>query len=161
MDPLDMKQVVDALAVQLKTDLGIDVSGRAKDLDSRLVALDKEVAADVATRPEANRKLVTGHESMGYFAQRYHFKLVGALVPSLTTDAETSAAELAALKQAIKDNQVKAVFTELGTPQSVADAIGQDSGVKVIELTTHSLPQGGNYFTFMRDISQTIVNALK
>jgi len=156
-----MKQVVDALAVQLKTDLGIDVSGRAKDLDSRLVALDKEVAADVATRPEANRKLVTGHESMGYFAQWYHFKLVGALVPSLTTDAETSAAELAALKQAIKDNQVKAVFTELGTPQSVADAIGQDSGVKVIELTIHSLPQGGNYFTFMRDIAQTIVNALK
>lgn len=161
MDPVDMKQVADALSAKLKTDLGINVSDSAKDLDSRLDGLDKEIAADVATLPEANRKLVTGHESMGYFAQRYHFKLVGALVPSLTTDAETSAAELAALKQTIKDNQVKAVFTELGTPQSVADAVGQDTRVKVIELTTHSLPEGGDYFPFMRNIAQTIVSALK
>ena len=41
------------------------------------------------------------------------------------------------------------------------NAIGQDSGVKVVELTTHSLPEGGDYFTFVRDIAQTIVGALK
>ena len=38
--------------------------------------------------PETKRKLVTGHESMGYFAQRYGFKLVGAIIPSITTQAE-------------------------------------------------------------------------
>jgi zinc/manganese transport system substrate-binding protein len=161
MDPVAMKQVVDALAAQIKTELAIDLSDRAKDLDRRLDTLDKEVAADVASLPEANRKLVTGHESMGYFAERYHFKLIGALIPSLTTDAETSASDLAAIKGVIAENKVRAIFTELGTPKSVADTIGQESGVKVVELTTHALPADGSYFTFLRNTAQTIVDALK
>jgi zinc/manganese transport system substrate-binding protein len=161
MDPLTMKLVVDALAVQLKTDLGIDVANRAKDLDNRLVALNKEVADKVGTVPPANRKLVTGHESLGYFAQRYSFKLVGAIIPSLTSQAEVSAADMAALKKQIQDNQVKAIFTELGTPPSVATAIGKETGVQVVALTTHSLPADGSYFTFMRDIAKVITDALQ
>ena len=161
MDPVTMKLVVDALAVQLKNDLGIDVANRAKDLDSRLDALNKEVADKVAAVPPANRKLVTGHESLGYFAQRYNFKLVGAIIPSLTSQAEVSAADLAALKKQIQDNQVKAIFTELGTPPAVATAIGKETGVQVVALTTHSLPADGSYFTFMRDIASVITGALQ
>jgi zinc/manganese transport system substrate-binding protein len=161
MDPLTMKLVVAALSDQIKTDLGLDVSGRAKDLENRLDELNSEIAAQVATLPVANRKLVTGHESMGYYAQRYGFKLVGAIIPSLTTQAEVSAADLAALKQLIQENQVKAVFTELGTPKVVSDAIGSETGVKVISLTTHSLPPDGSYFTFLRNLTQTIVEALQ
>jgi zinc/manganese transport system substrate-binding protein len=85
MDPLTMKLVVQALAAQINTDLGLDLSGREKDLESRLDALNDSVQAQVAALPAANRKLVTGHESMGYFAQRYGFKLVGAIIPSLTS----------------------------------------------------------------------------
>jgi zinc/manganese transport system substrate-binding protein len=88
MDPLTMKQVVAALAGQLKSDLGLDVSSRAQDLEKRLDELNSEIAAQVATLPAADRKLVTGHESLGYYAQRYGFKLVGAIVPSLTSQAE-------------------------------------------------------------------------
>jgi zinc/manganese transport system substrate-binding protein len=161
MDPTAMKAVELALAAQLRTDLGLDVSGRAQDLASRLNGLDSEVAATVATLPEANRRLVTGHESMGYFARRYGFKLVGAIIPSLTTQAEVSASDLAALKQLIQDNHVKAIFTELGTSPAVAQAIGRETGVKVVELTTHDLPDDGSYFTFMRDIARVIVDNLK
>jgi zinc/manganese transport system substrate-binding protein len=161
MDPLTMKMVVDALAVQLKTDLGIDVADRARDLDSRLDALNKEVTDQVATVPPANRKLVTGHESLGYFAQRYGFKLVGAIIPSLSSQAEVSASELAALKKKIQDNQVKAIFAELGTPAAVATAIGKETGVQVIPLATHTLPADGSYFTFMRAIAKVITDALR
>jgi len=161
MDPVDMKSIVDALAVQIKTDLGIDLSDRAKDLDSRLDSLNQEVVAAVNTLPEDNRKLVTGHESMGYFAQRYGFKLVGAIIPSITSQAEVSASDLAALKKLIVDNQVKAIFTELGTPAAVSDAIGKETGVKVVELTTHSLPEDGSYFTFIRNLAKVIVDGLK
>ena len=52
------------------------------------------------------------------------FKLVGVIIPSLTSQAEVSAADLAELKKAIEDNQVKAIFTELGTSPAVAKAIG-------------------------------------
>jgi zinc/manganese transport system substrate-binding protein len=161
MDPVDMKAVVAALATQVKTDLGIDLTDRATDLESRLDALNQEVADKVKSLPEASRKLVTGHESMGYFAQRFGFKLVGAIIPSITTQAEVSASDLAALKKLIQDNQVKAIFTELGTPPAVAEAIGKETGVKVVELTTHSLPPDGSYFTFLRNIAQVIVDGLK
>ncbi len=161
MDPLTMKQVVAVLAIQIKTDLGLDVSSQAMDLENRLDAVNSEIAAQVATLPEANRKLITGHESMGYYAQRYGFKLVGAIIPSLTSQAEVSAADLAALKVLIQENQVKAIFTELGTPKAVADAIGAETGVKVITLTTHSLPSDGSYFTFLLNLTQVIVEGLR
>ena len=161
MDPVDMRIIIDALAAQIKADLGVDLADRAKDLDTRLDSLNQEVAAAVTALPPADRKLVTGHESMGYFAQRYGFKLVGAIIPSLTTQAEVSASDLAALKTLIAANQVKAIFTELGTPPAVSEAIGKETGVKVIELTTHSLPADGSYFTFMRNLAHVITDGLK
>jgi zinc/manganese transport system substrate-binding protein len=160
-DPVTMKNIMDALAVQVKTDLGIDLADRAKDLDTRLESLDKEIADAVGVLPQINRKLVTGHESMGYFAQRYNFKLVGAIIPSISSQAEVSASSLAEINKLIKENQVKAIFTELGTPKAVSEAIGKEAGVKVVELTTHNLPKDGSYFTFMRNLTQVIVDGLK
>ena len=78
--------------------------------------------------PDARRTLVTGHESLGYFAERYDLRLVGAIIPSLTTSAEPSAADLAALAETIRAEQVPAIFTELGTSPAVADAIGSRDG---------------------------------
>ena len=161
MDPLTIKSVVVALAPVLKTDLNLDVSSQAADLENRLDSLNQEIAGIVSAVPPENRKLVTGHESMGYFAQRYGFKLVGVIVPSLSSQAGVSAADLAELKTAIQDNQVKAIFTELGTSPSVARAIGDETGVKVVELTTHALPADGSYFTFMRNMANIIAGDLK
>ena len=161
MDPVAMKSVVRGLATALMQDLNLDVSSQAADLENRLDNLNIEIADTVAAIPQENRKLVTGHESMGYFAQRYGFKLVGVIIPSLSTQAEVSAANLAELKKAIHDNQVKAIFTELGTSPSVAKVIGDETGVKVVELTTHILPGDSSYFTFMRNIASVITNALK
>ena len=145
MDPLNMKSIVAALAPVLMTDFGLDVSSQAAILENQLDALNNEVANTVAAIPQDDRKLVTGHESMGYFAQRYGFKLVGVIIPSISSQAEVSAADLATLKIAIEDNQVKAIFTELGTSPAVAKAIGDETGVKVVELTTHALPDDGSY----------------
>jgi zinc/manganese transport system substrate-binding protein len=156
-----MKQIVDALAQTLHSELGLDVSANAAKLDSQLDTLNQQVTDEVDTLPAAQRKLVTGHESLGYFAQRYGFKLVGAVVPSLNSQAEASAADMATLVKLIEDNQVKAVFTELGTPANVSQSIGKETGAKVIEITTHALPANGDYFDFMHNLAQVIVNGLK
>jgi zinc/manganese transport system substrate-binding protein len=161
MDPVGMKSVVSALAPVLMKDLNLDVTAQAQNMEARLDALNNEVSNTVAALPQDNRKLVTGHESMGYFAQRYGFKLVGVIVPSLSSEAEVSAADLATLKQTIEDNHVKAIFTELGTSPAVAKAIGDETGVKVVEMTTHALPADGSYFTFMNNVATVITNALK
>jgi zinc/manganese transport system substrate-binding protein len=161
MDPLNMKSIIGALSVELKNDFNLDVTNQAQNMEGQLDSLNTEIANIMAQAPLNNRKLVTGHESMGYFAQRYNFKLVGVIIPSLSSQAEVSAADLAALKKAIEDNQVKAIFTELGTSPAVAKAIGDETRVKVVELTTHALPADGSYFTFMRNIASVIANALR
>ncbi len=160
-DPLTMKQVVSALAVQLKADLGLDVSTQAQSLATQLDSLNTELENLVTTLPSADRKLVTGHESLGYFADRYGFKLIGAIIPSLNTQAEVSAADMASLKTLIEQNQVKAIFSEIGTPPAISDAIGRETGVKVVPLATHFLPPDGSYLTFMRDLANTIVDNLR
>jgi len=160
-DPMAVKAVVDALAGELQKRFGVDLTVRRADLDARLDGLDAEIRARVGALPAPRRKLVTGHESLGYFAQRYGFKLVGAVIPSLTTEAEGSAASLEALKKLINQNRVTVVFTELGTPPRTLEALAREAKVRAVTLATHSLPPDGSYFTFERDLSGTILSALQ
>jgi zinc/manganese transport system substrate-binding protein len=160
-DPLAMKSIVAVLANYLKANLNINVDAQSQDLQARLDSLNQQVVASVATLPQDSRKLVTGHESMGYFAQRYGFKLIGAVIPSISDQADVSAADIATLKQEILDNHVKAIFAELGTSTAVINEIGSETGAKVIELTTHALLSDGSYFTFETNLAKTIVDALK
>ncbi len=161
VDPVAMKSVVGALVPVLMKDLNLDITVPAADLQKRLDNLNTEMANIVAQVPPEDRKLVTGHESLGYFAQRYHFKLVGVIIPSLSSQAGVSAADLAVLKKSIVDNQARAIFSELGTSPAVARAIGGETGVKVVELTTHGLPGDGSYATFIKNLATVITNALR
>ncbi len=161
LDPLMMKEVAAALVPTFKEVLKLDVSAAGQALESRLDGLNGQVTSILSVIPAENRKLVTGHESMGYFAQRYNFKLVGVIVPSLSSQGGVSAGDLAALKQAILANGVKAIFTELGTSPVVSRAIGDETGVKVVEITTHALPPDGSYFTFMTNLAGIVADALK
>lgn len=161
MDPLTVREAMDALVPQLKADLGIDVAARAAALDARLAALDEDVAAIIATIPTEHRTLVTGHEALGYFAERYGLTLIGAIIPSITTSAEPSAADLAALADKIRAAGVPAIFTELGTSPAVARAVGGETGAKVVELTTHALPADASYGTFLETIATLIADNLR
>ena len=161
MDPAQMARVVAALAPAIRDASGLDVSASATALEGRLADLSAELAAQADTIPAANRKLVTGHESMGYFARAFGFTLVGAIVPSLSSQAQPSASDLAKLRQQIRAEGVPAVFTEIGTPAAVADAVGEETGATVIEVASHTLPEDGSYFTFMRDVMTTVVGGLR
>ncbi|MFN8621067.1 MAG: metal ABC transporter substrate-binding protein [Chloroflexota bacterium] len=158
-DPVAMKAVVDALAPAIG-DLGVDLADRQADLDGRLDALDAEVRAQIEAIPADHRKLVTGHESLGYFADRYGLQLIGAVVPGLSSQGEVSARELADIAGRIRDAGVTVIFTELGTPQSVVDAIAGETGVRVVQLASHTLPADGSYFSYIRDLASTIAGAL-
>lgn len=159
VDPIAMQAVVAALAPELAA-AGIDVGERAADLEQRLGALDGEVRTILAVVPEDRRKLVTGHESMGYLADRYGFELVGTVIPGLSSQGEVSAGQLADLKAVIGAEGVPAIFAEVGTPAAVVEAIGRETGVEVLELPSHTLPEDGSYFTFIRGIATTIAGAL-
>ena len=159
MDPLTMRDVIAALGPALSA-LGIDATAGVARVVAGLEQLDAQVAAVLAPIAPADRILVTGHESLGYFADRYGFRLVGAIVSSLTTQADVSAKELAHLADAIRREGVKAVFTEIGTSRQIADAISDETGVQVVELASHNLPGDGTYSTFMLDNARKVAAAL-
>lgn len=159
MDPLTMRDVMEALGPVLE-ESGIDASGGIATVVDGLDRLNTTVSKILAVVPETDRKLVTGHESLGYFAQRYGFKLVGALIPSLTTQADVSAQQLSQLVGKIRAERVKAIFTEMGTPPQVAQSVGAETGVKVVDLGTHNLPTNGDYSTFLIENAKKIAAAL-
>jgi zinc/manganese transport system substrate-binding protein len=159
MDPITMRAAMTALTPVVERELGVEVSGSAEALDARLEALDTEVRDTLAVIPADRRRVVSGHESMGYFADRYDLEIVGVLVPSLSSQAQVSAANLAELRERIEAEGVEVIFDEAGTPSGVADAIARETGARVVELGTHTLPDDGLYATFITDIAAAIAEA--
>ena len=159
MDPITLQDVMSALGPVLVAQ-GIEVTDGVASVIAGLDELHTEVRAILAAVPEANRKLVTGHESLGYFAERYGFQLIGAIIPSLTTQAGVSAQALSRLADAVEEHHVKAIFTEIGTSTQVAEAIGAETGVKVVDLASHNLPDDGTYSSFLIEDARKVAAAL-
>lgn len=160
LDPLAMKQVVTALAGTLQSEVGLDVTARAAELGRQLDELDAEIRSILEVVPADRRLLVTGHESMGYFARRYGFELVGAVIPSGSSQAAPSASRLAGLGEQIRRLGVRAVFTEIGTPPDVARAVAEETGAELVELPTHTLPADGSYRSFMIEVARAVALGL-
>jgi zinc/manganese transport system substrate-binding protein len=95
---------------------------------AELRALDRGIARCVGSVPPAQRKLVTDHDAFGYFAHRYGIEVVGAVIPSQTTQAQPSAKDLSELAQTIEEEEVTAIFPESSLSSKVADAIARQTG---------------------------------
>jgi ABC-type Zn uptake system ZnuABC Zn-binding protein ZnuA/ABC-type Mn2+/Zn2+ transport system permease subunit len=94
----------------------------------KLRALDRGIGRCVDAVPPAQRKLVTDHDAFGYFARRYGISVIGAVIPSQTTQAQPSAKDVSNLVAVIKREQVKAVFPESSVSPKLAQAIAEQTG---------------------------------
>lgn len=133
---------------------------------AQLVELDAWIKTQVALIPEQRRLIVTNHESFGYFADRYGFTIIGAVIPSVSTDASPSAQQMAALVDHIRETGAVAIFLETGASPQLAEQIAAETGVRVVDnLYTHSItPPNGEaptYLDMMKRNVNTIVEALK
>ena len=95
---------------------------------ARLRRLDAGIARCIATVPPARRKLVTDHDAFGYFARRYGIDVIGAVIPSQTTQAQPSAQDVSELIELIEREGVAAVFPESSLSAKVTDAIASQTG---------------------------------
>ena len=138
---------------------------RAAAYQTELQELDEWIQAEVAQIPPARRVLVTDHDALGYFAHRYGFELVGAIIPAFSTAAAPSARELAQLQQAITTHQVPAIFVGTTVNPTIAAQIAQDTGIQLVSLYTGSLSDAAgpaaSYLDFMRYNIRQIVQALQ
>jgi zinc/manganese transport system substrate-binding protein len=98
---------------------------------ARLRALDRGIRRCVDAVPAARRKLVTDHDAFGYFAHRYGIEVVGAVIPSQTTQAQPSAKDLAELARTVEEQGVSAIFPESSLSPKLAEAIARQTGASV------------------------------
>jgi ABC-type Zn uptake system ZnuABC Zn-binding protein ZnuA len=138
---------------------------RAAAYVKRLRGLDSGIAACVAKLPPAQRRLVTSHDALGYYASRYGFKVIGAAIPSLSTQAQPSAKATQRLVAQIKQQHVAAIFPESSLNPKLEQAIGRDAGARVGgALWADSLgPKGSSGAAYAGSLAantRTIVSAL-
>jgi len=132
---------------------------------AQLNDLDKWIAEQVNAIPAERRLLVTNHEAMGYFAARYGFEVVGAVIPSLSTEASPSAQQMTELVEQIKAAKAPAIFLGEVENPNLAKQIAEETGVKVVEgLYLETLTDGApasTYLDMMKYNVTAIVEALK
>lgn len=131
-DPVNAGAAVATIRSSLS---GIDPEGRsgyradASAMSRRLNSLDASIARCFAAIPPNRRRIVTEHDNFGYFADRYGIRVVGTVIPALTTEAQPSAGDLAELERTIEDENVETVFSETSAPDDLSHAVATDTGV--------------------------------
>ena len=167
-DPVLVTGVLDELAHRLIDDAGLDpdaVDACRDGYRAELSALHSEIETILAEVPPADRKLVTDHDALEYFADRYEFEVIGTVIPAMSTMAETNPAALEELAETIVETGVKAVFAETGRSTDTVEALADRAGrVEMAVLHTGSLGPPGSgadtYAGFMRTNARTIAAAL-
>jgi ABC-type Zn uptake system ZnuABC Zn-binding protein ZnuA/ABC-type Mn2+/Zn2+ transport system permease subunit len=130
-DPRNAEAAVSQIASQLSQ---VDAENRstfesnAKAYLAKLKALDAGIKGCVDSVPAADRKLVTDHDAFPYFAERYGIDVVGAVIPSQTTEAQPNAQDLSNLADLVRSEGVKAVFPESSLSPKLAQAIASETG---------------------------------
>src|SRR4051794_29073894 len=121
---------------------------------ARLKRLDAGVRACMDQVPADQRKLVTSHDALGYFAKRYDIRVIGAVIPALTTAAQPSAGDVAKLVATIRRERVKTIFAESSVNPKVEEAVARETGAKIGKaLWADSLgPKGSDGATYISSI---------
>ena len=125
-----------------------------RDRHTRLKRLDAGVRACMDRVPASERKLVTSHDALGYFASRYGITVIGAVIPALTTAAQPSAGDVADLMATIRREGVKTIFAESSVNPKVEAAIARETGARIgPALWADSLgPKGSSGATYIGSI---------
>jgi len=145
-------------------------SATYRDNASRYLAeldgLQSRISQQVASVPSACRKLVTNHDTVGYYAQAYGFTVVGSVIPSVSSEAKPSASDVADIVRKIGEQKVPAIFAETSINPALTNQVGREAGVKVIyDLYGDSLgpkgSDGATYIKMMESNTKKIVDALR
>lgn len=163
LDPTRVAAALPELAAELAEvdpDHADDFERRADRYASELEDLDASLERALSVVPDDSRKLVTSHDSMGYFADRYDFEFVGAAF-GIAPEAEASADQVAELIELIEAERVPAVFAAVGDDPEVLERIASEAEVEIVDnLRIESLGDTGSYVEMMRFTAGRIADAL-
>lgn len=151
-----VETVRDALA-EADPDNAATYEANAAAYIEELEALDAWVMEQVATLPEDQRRLVTSHEALAYYANRYGFEMVGTVFGTLSTEAgDPAAADIARLVAEIQAQNVPAIFAENTSNPDLMEAVAAEAGVTLAPtLYTDALGPAGSGVESYVDLIQT------
>jgi ABC-type Zn uptake system ZnuABC Zn-binding protein ZnuA len=135
-DPGNAKRMVDnivAALTRLDPAHKADYEAKATAYKKRLDDARAQAQAILNEIPTGSRKLVTNHDALGYFAEAFGLKIVGAVIPSLSTQAEPAAGETAKLLVTIRREKVRAIFAESNVSPRLAETLAKEAGVRIVE----------------------------
>jgi ABC-type Zn uptake system ZnuABC Zn-binding protein ZnuA len=138
---------------------------RAASYTAELRRLDSTVARCIREVPAGKRRIVTTHDALGYFARRYGIEVIGAVIPSLSTQAQPSARDVQRLVDQIRATGVEAIFPESGLSEKLEGAISREAGAEVGgKLWADTLgpagSSGATYLTAMQANAQTLASGM-
>jgi zinc/manganese transport system substrate-binding protein len=124
-----------------------DYRANAERYLQEMADVDAEIRALIDEIP-ASTSVITGHDSFGYFSSAYG---VNFLSPTgLSTEADPSAASMAALVDVIKQENVKALFHENMTNQSIITQLAQETDLQIAgTLYADALASEGEASTYL------------
>lgn len=125
----------------------------------RLAASMQRTLAVVAP---GQRELVTSHDSLAYFAERFDFEVAATPFPSSGAEAEVSAQSIAEVERAIRTTGVPAIFSQAGDDPAVLEQIARRTGVEVVAgLLVESPGPARTYERMMRRDAELVARALR
>ncbi|MFC9624100.1 zinc ABC transporter substrate-binding protein AztC [Streptomyces sp. NPDC056930] len=169
-DPERVRKAVGLIADQVTEHVrGVDkavIGKNASAYGAQVTELTAWMRKQFDEIPSDQRKLVTNHHVFGYLAQRFGFRIVGAVIPSGTTLASPSASDLKSLATAIETAGVKAIFADSSQPDRLAQVLKRESDIEVdvVPLFSESLTEKGKgaatYLEMMRANTRSISTGL-
>jgi ABC-type Zn uptake system ZnuABC Zn-binding protein ZnuA len=114
--------------------------------------------------PEESRVLITNHETLGYFADAYGYRIAETVIPGGATSSQLSAQDVVALIELIRTENIPAIFAENTVSTAVAEQVASESGAQFFTLLSDSLGTiagtDSTYLEYLRYNAATIASAL-
>ncbi len=133
---------------------------RADRYARELTDLGVRMSKLLARVPAGNRELVTSHDSLAYFAQRFEFEVLAAPFPPSGPEADASAASVDEVERTIERSQVPAVFPEADSSPAILRRIAERTGVDVILGVRVESPGPDGYAAMLLNDARLIAGGL-
>ncbi|MQM31426.1 MAG: metal ABC transporter substrate-binding protein [Candidatus Accumulibacter phosphatis] len=135
----------------------------AAALKQQIDTLDAEIRASLSRLPAERRVVVSSHDAFGYFARAYGIRFLAPV--GVSTDAQPSAAAVAAIIRQIRQEKIPAMFIENVSDPRLLERISAESGARIGGiLYSDSLSTAGttaaSYLGMMRENAKTLAAAL-
>jgi ABC-type Zn uptake system ZnuABC Zn-binding protein ZnuA len=164
MDPSRVAAALPALAdalAEADPDHAEGYRARAESYAAELRELDAEIQRQLGSIPPQNRKLVTSHDAMGYFADRYGLEVLATPFPASGPEAEASAQTIKEVEDAIRSSGVPTIFAQETDDPEVLERIARETGVSIEEhLLVEAPGEAGSYVGMLRQDAELLRDGL-